>query len=361
MRRRAPRGFTLIELLVVIAIIAVLIALLLPAVQAAREAARRAQCVNNLKQIGLATHNYHDVNQALPSACLWPCPGADGCWGWGAAPLVGMLQFIEQGTLYNAYNVSLGVIGNTPPAAPFLWAGNTTVFNTQTAIFLCPSDTRQGSFSAGAYTNYLGNYGGPFALGGYSGTIIPTRSSGGYPSSQNDLLGTAHTIGLAAVTDGTSNTALWSEGLVGTPMTVRAGSGRSQEARGMYTSNFNNMTRSVATVMSLLAQCQGIPPGTASVRSDRGAGWQYSYPGYVSNLFYNHVGPPNSRRCTNAPLNTWSLDLWGTEPPTSLHPGGVNLCMADGSVRFVKDTVNLPTWWAIGSKAGGEVVSADGY
>jgi len=357
MRHIRKRGFTLIELLVVIAIIAVLIALLLPAVQAAREAARRAQCTNNLKQIGLATHNYLDVNNTLPSGCLWPCPGADGCWGWGVGPMVGVLQFIEQGTLYNAYNATLGVMGDVA-SAPNLWLGNSTVFNTKIATFLCPSDA--GDITT-PLTNYLGNVGGPFALGGYSGTVIPSQySPWDYPATENDLLGTARAITLAAVTDGTSNTALWSEGITGTNQSVVTGTGRNREARGVFPTNFNNRTRSNATVMATLAACQALPPGTASIRNDRGAGWQYTYPSYVNNL-YNHVGPPNSRRCANAPPNTWSLDLWGVEPPTSFHPGGVNLTMTDGSVRFVKDTVNLTSWWAMGTKGGGEVISADSY
>jgi prepilin-type N-terminal cleavage/methylation domain-containing protein len=350
MRRR---GFTLIELLVVIAIIAVLIGLLLPAVQAAREAARRSQCVNNMKQLGLAAHNYHDVNNALPSASMYPCPGADGCWGWGVAPMVPLLEFVEQGNLYNAYNVSLGVMGSTT-GAPFLWLGNSTVFNTQVATFLCPSDTKEAT---GTLINYLGNLGGPFALGGYSGTIIPTNHSWDY-SDAIDLMGTARTIGFAAVNDGTSNTALFAEAVTGTSRPITAGMGRNAEKRGVFTSNFNNKTRTTATVMATLAACQAIPNGTPSIRSDRGVGWQYTYPGYVNNL-YNHVGPPNSRRCTNAPPNTWSLDLFGTEPPTSLHPGGVNMGMTDGSIRFVKDTIDLKTWWAIGTRSGDEVVSSD--
>jgi prepilin-type N-terminal cleavage/methylation domain-containing protein/prepilin-type processing-associated H-X9-DG protein len=355
MRKAIRRGFTLIELLVVIAIIAVLIALLLPAVQSAREAARRAQCVNNLKQMGLAVHNYHDTNNAFPSGCLWPCPGNDGCWGWGAAPALGVLQFIEQGTLYNAYNVALGVMGDTA-AAPNMWLGNSTVFNVKIATFSCPSDSPE---VATPVINYLGNLGGPFALGGYTGTVIPSQySPWDYPAEETSLLGSARTVNIASVTDGTSNTALWSEAVSGTTQGVTAGSGRFKEARGVFATNFNNRGRTTATVMALLAACQAVAPGTASFRNDRGVGWQYTYPGYVNNL-YNHVGPPNSRRCSNAPPNAWSLDLWGTEPPTSFHPGGVNMTLADGSVRFVKDTVGLQSWWALGTKAGGEVISAD--
>src|ERR1700757_598613 len=114
LKRCNSRGFTLIELLVVIAIIGVLIALLLPAVQAAREAARRAQCTNNLKQLGLATHNYISTYNSFPSGALYPCSTVDfgtgnqgACWGWGVGPLVQIFNFMEQTALYNAYNAGL--------------------------------------------------------------------------------------------------------------------------------------------------------------------------------------------------------------------------------------------------------------
>src|SRR4051794_11113238 len=132
MRHVRSRAFTLIELLVVIAIIAVLVALLLPAVQMAREAARRSSCSNNLKQLGLAVHNYEATNQCLPSGSLYPCPAQnaftpqDLCWNYGASPFVSLLQFLEQGTTYNAYNVAMGVYGSYPPSTtgPTTWWAN---------------------------------------------------------------------------------------------------------------------------------------------------------------------------------------------------------------------------------------------
>jgi len=147
-KRSRSRGFTLIELLVVIAIIAVLVALLLPAVQMAREAARRSSCTNTLKQLGLAVHNYESVNQCIPLGSLYPCPainpltGSEQCANFGVSPLMSILQFIEQGTIFSAYNVGMGVYGLNPPitpAGPTNWYANTTIFNMQIAVFLCPS------------------------------------------------------------------------------------------------------------------------------------------------------------------------------------------------------------------------------
>jgi len=363
------RGFTLIELLVVIAIIAVLIALLLPAVQSAREAARRAQCVNNLKQLGLATHNYLSTYGSLPAGSLWPCSTVDNgvgnqgaCWGWGVGPLVQVFNFMEQTTLYNAYNSNLGVWGSYPPDAsgPTLWWGNTTVFNTQVSSFLCPSDSRLLSTSSQqTVVNYAGNYGGPFVLGGYSGTIIPCTNPGW--SYSDPKVSTAMAVGLQSITDGTSNTSLWSEMLTPPAVNPVAGSGKNAENRAYFpVSGGPYLTATAAGVQQFLSACQAVPSGTAAASSTLGYQWWSSYFDYVNNNF-NHVGPPNSRQCQNQPINPWGMDIYGSASPNSLHPGGVNMGLADGSVRFVKDTVSLPAWWALGTRNGGEVLSSDSY
>jgi prepilin-type N-terminal cleavage/methylation domain-containing protein/prepilin-type processing-associated H-X9-DG protein len=373
MRSAPRRAFTLIELLVVIAIIAVLIALLLPAVQSAREAARRAQCTNNLKQLGLATHNYHASNNCFPSGAMWPCsvtefmsnpPSGGACWGWGVGPLVQVFNYMEQTTLYNAYNAAMGVWGSYPPSTsgPTLWWANTTVFNTAASSFMCPSDARQlPQSSQMTVVNYGGNYGGPFAMGGYTGTIIPDANSGWGTVDPNNLMNTATTVGIQHVTDGTSNTSLWSEMLTPPVINPLAGTGKNFENRAYFLANVSDMTATPAGIQQFLAACRNIPAGTPALGSTMGYQWWSAYPGYVNSNF-NHVGTPNSRQCqSNANMDTWGMDLFGTASPNSMHPGGVNICFADGSVRFVKDSVGLQTWWALGTRASGEVVSSDSY
>jgi prepilin-type N-terminal cleavage/methylation domain-containing protein/prepilin-type processing-associated H-X9-DG protein len=371
---RYRRAFTLIELLVVIAIIAVLIALLLPAVQAAREAARRGQCTNNLKQLGLAVHNYHATYNCFPSGSLYPCSQVDfgignqgACWGWGVGPLVQIFSYMEQTTLYNAYNAGLGVWGSYPPSTsgPTLWWGNTTVFNTTTSGFLCPSDPRQlPQSSQMTVINYGGNFGGPFAMGGFTGTITATANPG-WVTGANDpdnLAPTARTIGVQDVLDGTSNTSLWSE-MLSPPATtpVLAGTGKNSENRVFFLANASDATPTAAGVLQFLAACRALPPGTASQGSTMGYQWWSTFPTYV-NSNYNHVGTPNTRQCqSNAKLDSWGMDVYGTASPNSLHPGGVNMGFADGSVKFIKDSVNVQTWWALGTRANGEVVSSDAY
>jgi len=355
MRSRPSRGFTLIELLVVIAIIAVLIALLLPAVQSAREAARRAQCTNNLKQIGLAFHNYESTHGAFIPSCMFPSPTDN--WGWGPSGILSMLPFIEQGVLWNAYNVG-PVSGNANGYADY--NKNTTVFNTQVASFLCPSDGPERNVSL---CNYVGNYGGPFQLSPYSGTFIPT------PSKEPDyvgLVGTSATVKISSITDGTSNTALFSEVLSGVQDATKVTAGAMPRAKRVHFvagDRVTDISATAAGVNANIAGCKSLPATTAGANGQRGD-WFQAYPLYINFSVYNHVSPPNTLACTSSQTgagNTWGQDYYGMAPPTSNHPGGVNMVMADGSVKFVKDTVNTTTWWAIGTRNGGEVVSSDSF
>jgi prepilin-type N-terminal cleavage/methylation domain-containing protein/prepilin-type processing-associated H-X9-DG protein len=380
------RGFTLIELLAVIAIIAVLFALLLPAVQAAREAARRMQCVNNLKQIALACHNYADGNQCLPSMSIWPCPamwvpgqptdpanidnGDATCGQWGSSAQLSICQFIEQGALWNAYNVHMGVGGwYGPGQPPQKWYANTTCFfMIQISIYHCPSDPIELSgeigfashhgdtYTTSQVTSYQYNVGGPFILAnGYSGPAVPTDVP---PRVPNNPKGKGIRT-WASILDGTSNTAMWSECCTGSNTPYPIGSPKSK--RMNYRTGFNTtQPATVATVLQFLGICNGLPGGTMPNDGERGLEWQMSFPFFSTFQVYNHTGGPNSTTCDNVAVGY--QDIYGSAPPSSWHAGdGVNIAFCDGSVKFVKKTVNLMTWWALGTVAGGEVVSADQY
>jgi prepilin-type N-terminal cleavage/methylation domain-containing protein/prepilin-type processing-associated H-X9-DG protein len=369
MRRR---GFTLIELLVVIAIIAVLIALLLPAVQAAREAARRAQCINNLKQLGLGVHNYISLHNVLPPGDMYnagtnqknPVTGITGnggdsyTYGW---PLL-MLPYLEQSALYNTFNFCFGFrdpSGATPPPK------NTTVMYTTVSSLLCPSESSSGK-PQDPYgpLNYVGNWGGPGMIQTFSGTMISPAFG--------DSVAPTTVIGLQAVTDGSSNTALFSERLMGIPNnpTVQRGDSQAKRAlcqakRALFQVNTSakENNNDFNGAMAVLNACKNLPRTTNSIASYR-SGQIYTIAHPWAPIFnrYTHFGPPNMISCDTNPSKFGGLGGGqGVIPPTSNHPGGVNMCFTDGSIKFIKDSVNLQTFWAIGTRAGGEVASADSY
>jgi prepilin-type N-terminal cleavage/methylation domain-containing protein/prepilin-type processing-associated H-X9-DG protein len=374
------RGFTLIELLVVIAIIAVLIALLLPAVQSAREAARRAQCTNNLKQIGLAIHNYHTANNSFPPGTaasknnLNPMDGggiACADWmGWSAQGL--MLNYIEQGPLYNAINFNFDPI--SWPSYPF----NATASNTKIAGFLCPSDGRAGvSF----INNYYASEGTTtMAASDTSSIANPTSPScGGTPAP--GIFYYAIAYGLQSITDGSSNTVAYSEALVGTNDANRVpfADGVNIATGGGAT----NIGTGVPDVWGTIPLGQS-PPGAitgatlnacstafataannAGLSSNRGMYWAW---GAEAQTLFNTIVPPSS---SQFPWSTCrfgcqgcgyiSSDHSNISNANSNHPGGANVLMADGHVQFIKSSLSMQVWWSLGTKANGEVISSDAY
>jgi prepilin-type N-terminal cleavage/methylation domain-containing protein/prepilin-type processing-associated H-X9-DG protein len=368
---RRPRGFTLIELLVVIAIIAVLIALLLPAVQAAREAARRAQCINNLKQIGLAMHNYISTNDALP-------PSGSSHYLGGAAPngvpvanafsmKVRILPFMEQQQIFNAVNFGLD-----PEWRPLYsdWEpANVTAKAMRISSFLCPSDLRKGNRgdrgatggNVSQTTNYANNIGGNRM---YNGGVPdgPAYYAGSTPKSgtYGEEL-TRTTVTLASIVDGTSNTTIWSEFVKGDGN----GPGDSRDGLGMiYTGGSRTANSGVVAAQGKVGanflDAQACEKATNKDWSWKGERWMAQDP--ARGGFYSHTQVPNRKSCRYS--DTEDVDQRNWEmiiTAGSSHPGGVNVLFLDGSVKFVKSTVNYNTWFALGTHAGGEVVSSDAF
>lgn len=359
---RSRRAFTLIELLVVIAIIAVLIALLLPAVQAAREAARRSQCVNNLKQLGLAAHNYASSVGCLPMQSMPALPSTTAYnyrWGWGFGWHLAVLSQMEQQSVFNAFNYSA-------------WAGaaeNSSSGYAQISSFLCPSDeATKTPYYPWAASNYFGNLGGPGIISLFTGTVVGPFGTNGNWSTHNNL----GTVTFASIGDGTSNTALFSEKLLGTYNNSLLPTANSTDGlRGFFDVGGgspgdqanSNPSQAATLAQKFLSLCQAVP-GSTQAQNSMCFGYLYAIGYYVHGTnCYNHFGPPNSLSCHNQVQESsqvWEISA-GISPPTSRHSGGVNVCMADGSVKFIKNTIAPQTWWALGTRKGGEVVSSDAY
>ena len=309
------RGFTLIELLVVIAIIAVLIALLLPAVQQAREAARRAQCKNNMRQLGLAAHNYHGVHQMIPPGQIGfhspPAYGDSAAQGTG----VFLLPYIEQGNLYDRYEHILG----------FDHDDNQEVVNTQVAVYLCPSTPGEDRTIACENPSAMYDNGVPIqngdntaAVTDYNGIAFATDITGNQSTGLMGRIwdylgyGTNTASRFADCTDGLSNTILYYE-MAGRP------------------------TRYI----------NGQPDGEITNNQAKwSAPWSFTAGGDIltTSADGTTTGGPCVMNCSNE------------HQPYSFHTGGVHIVLADGSGRFISESIDAHTFWALCGRADGEVV-----
>ncbi len=319
-------GFTLVELLVVIAIIGILVGLLLPAVQAAREAARRMQCSNNLKQLSLAFHTYHDAHRTLP-AYQYNVVGTSSWQGHGAMTMV--LPFIEQGNLFNQMRFT----------EAFDSAFNNNVGRVKLSAFLCPTDINYPDITWGG-NNYMVNGGAHVNL--YATTGNP-KSGGAFSRSQPSKL--------ADLTDGTSNVILISELLKGDNTNA------SLDLRRDVTNSLVMANREFPT--SAEVEAAGVAcDGTAATyqQSNAGRAWHGSFPGWI---VFNAVAPPNWKHisCCDGGGFGYACDRNGIVPARSLHTGGVQIGMGDGSVHFVSDGVDLLLWQRLGARGDGNPVS----
>ncbi len=355
MARKRHRGFTLIELLVVIAIIAVLIALLLPAVQMAREAARKTQCRNNMKQLGLGMHNYHDTFNVFPAEEIHHYTGQANLANFHTHK-VAILPYIEQDQVYNAVNFDFGCrccwVGGEPDV-------NLTARRANIEIYACPSDpniafTNRQVGPDWTATNYSAN------IGTWLGSN--QRADGVLPLAPQSWAWTDF-LGIKDITDGTANTALMAEIAIGhwdkdaNPQAYNIKTVVMQPSGGpgaVWLSPSNNSAMDQMRNVCLNSSASDVAVNTWESRLK---GWGSYFQGdQYYWRYYNHLLGPNKPWCkNNGDLN------WGARPAGSWHPGGANHLMCDGTVRFVTDNVDNVVYRAVGTKQGSETIDNNAF
>jgi prepilin-type N-terminal cleavage/methylation domain-containing protein/prepilin-type processing-associated H-X9-DG protein len=338
------KGFTLIELLVVVAVIAVLIGLLLPAVQKVREAAARSQCTNNLKQLGLAVHNYESMFRKLPPGAgpILKDPKDDR-----ASLQVLLLPYVEQANAYAQFDFTANV--QTSPT-------NESARNQDVPLFLCPSDLSTAQLPGKGRSNYFGNMG--------ANAYLPNNRNpavGGlfyYDVKQTMTPATIpEAVRVADIRDGTSNTAMFAE-----IKRTRVGSETPDHPVDLWDSRVITPGAGGSAWVSDMAPFEDC--SRTDLYSLRYTGLQY-YRFHICTSLYTHTTTPNSPGgdCIDGSWRTGDVPGYfaGHLAARSYHPGGVNVCFADGSVRFIQDMIAPPTWRALGTRGGGETVDGSAF
>jgi prepilin-type N-terminal cleavage/methylation domain-containing protein len=363
-RPPGPRdGFTLVELLVVIAIIGVLVALLLPAVQAARESARRMRCTNNMKQMGVAHHNYNDAYGRFTVGRGGPLPTRR----WGGN--VGLLPYLEQQAWYDTITTRQ----RTMPGGQYNYSTNFPEFTTELKIFRCPSDNyrfgvgAQQAFAT-AVTNYLFSAGDSiFEAGGIRSSAVnePVSDRLG-PKATRGIFGYQVYTRMAEITDGTSNTILMAEHLAAAFTTGSRPDARLGEGVAWNTASEQQLSSNLGICLAQRG------PGGRYVNGARVKGYfgNYLFGGDPERMWFQTVLPPNGPSCCGGGSEGGNCVTTITTP-SSNHGGGIVGLMADGSVRFISDNINTGNlsrpevkdvespygvWGALGSKSGGDQI-----
>lgn len=342
-RSSRRRGFTLIELLVVIAIIAVLVSILLPAVQQAREAARRAQCLNNLKQLGIALHNYHEAHFTFPPNLI---PGGTNykysAGNWGV--LAYLSPYLDQTPIYNLMNLDAPTYGPVGAITGIFDPNNRIAAGKMVPLFLCPSD-RCVSLGPGYAVDALGSANYVANLGtGLSVTAAGNRH--GSPYDADGVFFADSRIRVSDITDGTSNTAAMSESLLGDGAEKATGSTPPADIQRAY-----------AYLTTYPSSMDETACGSPTMwNNDRRRQFLW-FSGEIRNASYNHYYTPNVKTwdcITNASGLGYTGIGW--KAARSTHPGGVNLLLADGAGRFISENVAVEVWRGMSTRAGKEIL-----
>lgn len=315
LRRGTGRGFAIVEFLVAVAVVAVLCSIILPAVQHARATARRTQCLSNLRQLGLAIHSYHEVHSVFPSG---------NSFGYSVFTVI--LPYVEQSALYSQIHFGRRKDGEGP------YDSTNPLTRITLPILQCPADRAPPDSAVFGRTNYAGNCG--------SGLVSRGMFLGFFRNIVNDSQFGGGSLASKDFSDGLSNTVAFSE--------LIAGDGTNDRLR--VTWEINPEEVDPARWKEQLAACELLPVslGSPGDRWDRGVGWMWGNPGAT---LYNHAQSPNRNSCTNN-----GVVVTGIYTATSLHDHGVLVCLGDGAVRFVRDSVDINVWRGLGTRSGGELL-----